>query len=81
MEDIFFRIIEINERAGFFVVPFIAGANAVVFDRQPGGQSGDPASPHFNDQALRYSTGDLRDVWFYREDLEGNIEREYHPGR
>jgi acyl-homoserine-lactone acylase len=46
-----------------------------------GGQSGDPASPHFNDQALRYSTGDLRDVWFYREDLEGNIEREYHPGR
>jgi acyl-homoserine-lactone acylase len=45
-----------------------------------GGQSGDPASPHFDDQALRYSTGDLRDVWFYRDDLEGNIEREYHPG-
>jgi acyl-homoserine-lactone acylase len=46
-----------------------------------GGQSGDPESPHFNDQALRYSTGDLRDVWFYRDDLEGHIEREYHPGR
>ena len=45
-----------------------------------GGQSGDPDSPHFNDQALRYSTGDLRDVWFYRDDLEGHIQREYHPG-
>jgi acyl-homoserine-lactone acylase len=46
-----------------------------------GGQSGDPESPHFNDQALGYSTGDLRDVWFYRDDLEDHIEREYHPGR
>ena len=45
-----------------------------------GGQSGDPSSPHFSDQAERYSTGDLRDVWFYPEDLEGNMEREYHPG-
>jgi acyl-homoserine-lactone acylase len=45
-----------------------------------GGQSGDPASPHFNDQALRYSTGDLREVYFYRGQLEGHIEREYRPG-
>jgi acyl-homoserine lactone acylase PvdQ len=45
-----------------------------------GGESGDPASPHFNDQAQRYSTGDLRDVYFYRSDLEGHIERQYHPG-
>jgi acyl-homoserine-lactone acylase len=46
-----------------------------------GGQSGDPASPHFNDQAKRYSTGDLRDVYFYRPQLAGHIERQYHPGR
>jgi acyl-homoserine-lactone acylase len=45
-----------------------------------GGESGDPASSHFNDQALRYSTGDLRDVYFYRSDLDGHIERQYHPG-
>jgi acyl-homoserine-lactone acylase len=45
-----------------------------------GGESGNPASPHFNDQAKRYSTGDLRDVYFYRSDLKGHIEREYHPG-
>jgi acyl-homoserine-lactone acylase len=46
-----------------------------------GGQSGHPASRHFNDQAARYSTGDLRDVYFYRSQLVGHIEREYHPGR
>jgi acyl-homoserine-lactone acylase len=46
-----------------------------------GGQSGDPASPHFNDQAARYSTGDLREVYFYRQQLDGHTERQYHPGK
>jgi acyl-homoserine lactone acylase PvdQ len=46
-----------------------------------GGQSGDPSSPHFNDQAKRYSTGELREVYFYRPQLEGHIERQYHPGQ
>jgi acyl-homoserine-lactone acylase len=46
-----------------------------------GGQSGDPKSPHFNDQAARYSTGDLRDVYFYPSQLAGHIEREYRPGK
>jgi acyl-homoserine-lactone acylase len=46
-----------------------------------GGQSGNPASPHFNDQALRYSTGDLREVYFYRHQLRGHTEREYRPGQ
>jgi acyl-homoserine-lactone acylase len=45
-----------------------------------GGESGNPASPHFNDQALRYSTGNLREVYFYRPQLKGHTEREYHPG-
>ena len=36
-----------------------------------GGESGDPASPHFNDQAERYSTGDLRDVLLYPAQLTG----------
>ena len=45
-----------------------------------GGESGDPQSPHFNDQAKRYSTGDLREVYFYRADLKDHTEREYHPG-
>ena len=45
-----------------------------------GGESGNPASKHFNDQAERYATGNLRDVYFYREQLRGHTEREYHPG-
>ena len=46
-----------------------------------GGASGNPSSPHFNDQAKRYSTGDLRDVYFYRSQLKGHTERVYHPGK
>src|SRR5688500_17676961 len=45
-----------------------------------GGESGDPRSPHFNDQALRYSKGDLRDVYFYRGQRAGHLEREYRRG-
>ncbi len=45
-----------------------------------GGESGNPSSRHFNDQAKRYSTGDLRNVYFYPADLQGHIERQYHPG-
>jgi acyl-homoserine lactone acylase PvdQ len=45
-----------------------------------GGESGDPKSKHFNDQAQRYATGNLRDVYFYKAQLKGHTEREYHPG-
>ena len=45
-----------------------------------GGESGHPASPHFNDEAQRYATGNLRQVYFYRSQLNGHTEREYHPG-
>ncbi len=45
-----------------------------------GGESGHPSSPHFDDQAERYATGNLRDVYFYPSELKGHIEREYHPG-
>jgi acyl-homoserine-lactone acylase len=45
-----------------------------------GGESGNPSSKHFSDEAKRYSTGELRDVYFYRAQLKGHTEREYHPG-
>ncbi len=38
-----------------------------------GGQSGDPASPHFADQVVRYAAGNLRPVYFYPEDLVGKV--------
>ena len=44
-----------------------------------GGESGDPKSKHFNDQAERYATGSLRDVYFYPEQLKGHSERTYKP--
>ncbi|CAA9311537.1 MAG: Penicillin amidase family protein [uncultured Gemmatimonadetes bacterium] len=46
-----------------------------------GGESGDPRSRHFNDQAQRYAAGDLREVYFYPEQLRGHTERQYRPGR
>ena len=45
-----------------------------------GGLDSDPSSPHFNDQAELYAAGDLREVYYYRADVEGHMEREYHPG-
>jgi acyl-homoserine-lactone acylase len=45
-----------------------------------GGESGDPRSPHFNDQAVRYATGNLREVYFYPDQLKGHTKRVYRPG-
>jgi acyl-homoserine-lactone acylase len=45
-----------------------------------GGESGHPKSPHFNDEAQRYASGNLREVYFYRDQLKGHTERQYHPG-
>ena len=45
-----------------------------------GGESGDTKSPHFDDQAQRYATGNLREVYFYPSQLKGHTERAYHPG-
>jgi acyl-homoserine lactone acylase PvdQ len=46
-----------------------------------GGESGDPRSKHFNDQAARYAGGQLREVYFYPSQLKGHVEREYRPGK
>jgi acyl-homoserine-lactone acylase len=45
-----------------------------------GGESGDPRSKHFNDQAGHYATGNLREVYFYPAQLKGRTERTYRPG-
>ena len=45
-----------------------------------GGESGDPASPHFNDEAVRYASGNLREVYFYPDELAGHAGRTYRPG-
>ncbi len=45
-----------------------------------GGQSGDPGSPHFDDQAQRYADREFKDVAYYREDVEARAVRTYRPG-
>jgi acyl-homoserine-lactone acylase len=45
-----------------------------------GGESGNPNSPHFNDEAQRYASGGLREVYFYPAQLRGHTERIYRPG-
>lgn len=45
-----------------------------------GGQSGDVRSPHFADQISRYAEGRLRPEYFCPDELQGHVERRYHPG-
>lgn len=46
-----------------------------------GGQSGDPDSPHFNDQAQRYADIEFKDAAYYKEDVLERAERTYRPGQ
>lgn len=45
-----------------------------------GGQSGDPTSPHFYDQAQRYADRQFKEVAYYKEDVEKRTQRKYKPG-
>ncbi len=46
-----------------------------------GGQSNDPNSPHFYDQAQRYADAEFKDVAFYKEDVLKRAEETYIPGK
>ncbi len=46
-----------------------------------GGQSGDPESPHFDDQVDLYVNGEFKDVAYYVEDVEQRSDEKYQPGR
>jgi acyl-homoserine lactone acylase PvdQ len=45
-----------------------------------GGQSNDPDSPHFFDQAPLYAEHEFKDVAYYREDVERRAQERYRPG-
>lgn len=45
-----------------------------------GGQSGDPDSPHFDDQAEMYRKAEFKEVPYYKEDVMARAEETYQPG-
>ena len=45
-----------------------------------GGESFDPSSKHYTDQAQGYIDGKFKDVNFYKADVLKKAERTYHPG-
>jgi acyl-homoserine lactone acylase PvdQ len=44
------------------------------------GQSGDPDSPHYFDQAPLYSREQFKPSWFGREEISASAEKVYSPG-
>lgn len=46
-----------------------------------GGQSGDPNSPHFYDQAQPYVDTKFKEVPYYKEDVEKRAKKKYQPGK
>jgi acyl-homoserine lactone acylase PvdQ len=46
-----------------------------------GGQSNDPDSPHFDDQAPLYVEQEFKDVAYYREDVDRRARERYRPGQ
>jgi acyl-homoserine lactone acylase PvdQ len=72
-----------KKRYGFNGNSFIA---AVEFGKKvraksvlAGGNSSDPASPYFTNQAAMYTKGQFKDVLFYKADVLKNAVKTYHP--
>jgi acyl-homoserine-lactone acylase len=62
-------------RGNSFIASVEFGPKLQAWAVSAGGESGDPSSRHFLDQAQRYADGHFRKVYFYPEDLKGHVER------
>lgn len=69
-----------GERGNSFVAAVEFGPRIRAKSILAGGQSGDPQSPHFQDQAVMYARGQFKEVLFYPEQVEQHLERRYRPG-
>ena len=69
-----------GDRGNSFVAVVEFGPKVRAKSILAGGNSNNPASKHFADQAEMYSRGEFKDVLFYKEDIEKHLERKYHPG-
>jgi len=70
-----------GDRGNSFVAVVEFGPKVKAKSILAGGQSSNPASKHFADQAEMYSRGEFKDVLFYKQDIEKQLERKYHPGQ
>lgn len=69
-----------GDRGNSFVAAVEFGPTVRARSILAGGESGNPASPHFSDQAEMYSRGQFKEVLFYPADIARHLERRYHPG-
>ena len=67
-------------RGNSFVAVVEFGKKVKAKSMLAGGQSGNPKSPHFNDQAQPYADMLFKDVSFYKEDVLKNAQKTYSPG-
>jgi acyl-homoserine lactone acylase PvdQ len=78
------RRFDTKKRYGYSGNSFVA---AVEFGKKlkaktimTGGESFDPSSPHFTDQAPGFVEGKFKDIHFYKDDVLKHQKRSYHPG-
>jgi acyl-homoserine lactone acylase PvdQ len=67
-------------RGNSFVAVVEFGDKVKAKSMLAGGQSGDPKSPHFDDQIQDYAAMKFKEVAFYKEDVLKRAEETYRPG-
>lgn len=70
-----------GDRGNSFVAVVSFGPRIEAKSILAGGESGNPTSPHFQDQAEMYSKAQFKQVLFYPEDVNAHLQRRYHPGQ
>lgn len=64
-----------------FVAVVEFGPKLIARSVVSGGQSSEPDSPHFTDQAEMFCKGEFKEVHYYKEDVLKHVEKEYKPGK
>lgn len=67
-------------RGNSFVAAVEFGDKVKAKTMLAGGQSGNPDSPHFDDQTQKYLNVDWKDAAFYKEDVLKRAKETYTPG-